>query len=163
MHVIQYEGVSIETCGGCHGQWLDNGELGKIVSVRERYFNPEERRAIAESVTIDGRRIENLIRDLKCPKCGGATTPVNYGGDTGIIIDRCTGCRGIWLDAGELDKIQMVVEGWEDALPDDLRKFGPRLRMVQEKERNDDDSSQHPNKDESLISAAIGGIFNLFG
>ena len=94
-----------------------------------------------------------------CPVCRQG---MEHEREHGVEIDVCEE-HGVWLDAGELDKIQMVVEGWEDALPDDLRKFGPRLRMVQEKEKDDDDSSQHPNKDESLISAAIGGIFNLFG
>ena len=36
--------------------------------------------------------------DLICPKCSGQTDPVNYGGDSGIIIERCTDCHGVWLD-----------------------------------------------------------------
>ena len=67
------------------------------------------------------------------------THAVNYGGDSGIIIDRCTGCRGFWLDKGELEKIQMLVEGWDDALPDDLAKHGAKLRDVAAKmDANDD-------------------------
>ena len=38
------------------------------------------------------------VDPLKCPKCGGTTDAINYGGDTGILIDRCTACQGVWLD-----------------------------------------------------------------
>ena len=130
LQTIEYEGISIETCEKCNGEWLDNDELGKVVRLRELKFNPEERRAIAESTSITGVVLKDVDRDLACPKCGGSTDAVNYGGDTGIVIDRCTSCRGIWLGGGELEKIQMVVEGWEDALSDDLKKYGPKLRNV---------------------------------
>ena len=75
-------------------------------------------------------RLDTVDRDLICPKCGGQTDAINYGGDTGIIIDRCTGCRGIWLDASELEKIQMLVEVWQDGLGDDLKQYEPRLREI---------------------------------
>jgi len=51
---IDYEGVEIETCSDCHGEWLDADELGKIVRLREVKFDAEARRAIAESTTITG-------------------------------------------------------------------------------------------------------------
>lgn len=39
---------------------------------------------------------------MKCPKCNGNLL---MGERKGIEIDYCNDCRGIWLDAGELDKI----------------------------------------------------------
>jgi hypothetical protein len=139
LQTVQYEGISIETCPKCNGEWLDDRELGKIVRLREVKFDPEERRAIAESTSITGVVLEDVDRDLKCPKCGGTTDAVNYGGDTGIVIDRCNDCRGIWLDGDELEKIQMVVEGWNDALPEDLQKYGPKLRDVAVRLDQEDD------------------------
>lgn len=104
--------------------------MGKVVRIREARFNEEERKAIAASTTYKGVKLEDVDRDLTCPSCGGQTDPVNYAGGSGIIIDRCTGCHGVWLDGKELEKVQMVVEGWEDHLPDDLKKYGPRLRQI---------------------------------
>ena len=130
MATINYEGISIETCSECNGEWIDDAELGKIVQIREVRFDPDERRAIAESTTITGVVLKDVDRDLQCPKCDGTTDAVNYGGDTGIIIDRCTSCRGIWLDEHELEKIQMVVEGWDDSLPEDLQRYAPKLRDI---------------------------------
>lgn len=127
---IDYEGIRIETCSSCGGEWLDSGELGHVVAAREVRFDEGERRAVAAAVKITPVNLQDADRDLTCPKCGGQTDALNYGGDTGIVIDKCTGCRGIWLDGAEIEKIQMVIEGWEDGLPDDLKKHGPRLRQV---------------------------------
>ena len=127
---ITYEGIAIETCNTCGGEYLDAGELGHVVRAREVRFNENERRAIAAAVKITPVELKDVDRDLTCPKCGGQTDAINYGGDTGIIIDRCTGCSGVWLDKEELEKIQMVIEGWEDHLPEDLEKYGPKLREI---------------------------------
>lgn len=40
---------------------------------------------------------------MKCPAC--ATTDLLMAERSGIEIDYCPQCRGVWLDRGELDKI----------------------------------------------------------
>lgn len=130
LRTIEYEGIQIETCGNCKGEWLDDAELKHVVQAREVRFDEQERRAIASATGITGVKVADVDRDLVCPKCGGQTDAINYGGDTGIIIDRCTMCHGIWLDGGELEQIQKLVEGWEDGLAADLAKHGARLRQV---------------------------------
>ena len=157
-----YEGIAIETCDHCGGEWIDSGELGKIVRLREEKFDPELRRAIAESTTIKPVALEKLDRDLQCPKCGGETDALNYGGDTGIIVDRCTDCHGIWLDRGELEKVQMVIEGWDDGLPDDLRKYSARLHdvAVQVDQADDVQTSRLPFIGR-FINSAINGILDF--
>ncbi len=162
MSTISYEGIEIESCPGCGGEWLDAEELGKAVRIREQKFSESERRAIAESTTITGVKLANVDRDLLCPKCGGTTDAVNYGGDTGIVIDRCTGCRGFWLDEAELEKVQMLVEGWEDKLPEDLQQYGPRLRDVAARvDRDDDVSISRLPLVGPFINACINGILDL--
>ena len=39
---------------------------------------------------------------MLCPTC---KTPLTMSERQGIEIDYCQGCRGVWLDRGELDKI----------------------------------------------------------
>ena len=155
---MTYEGIRIETCPGCEGEWLDDGELGHVVRAREIRFDPQERRAVAEATKIKGVVLADVDRDLACPKCGGQTDPINYGGNTGLIIDRCTQCHGIWLDHDELEKIQMLIEGWEDGLPDDLAKHGPRLREIaREVDRNDDCAPSRF----AFLNAIINGILDV--
>lgn len=159
LETINYEGIRIETCNGCQGEWLDAEELKHVVKAREVRFDKQERRAIAKSTTIQGVKLDEADRDLPCPKCGGQTDAINYGGDSGIIIDRCTGCRGIWLDAQELERIQMLVEGWDDGLQADLAKYAPRLRKIAAEVDSRDDVSVSRF---GFMNAVINGILDIF-
>ncbi len=159
LRTIGYEGIQVETCDGCQGEWLDATELGHVVRTREIRFDADERRAVAAATKIKGVEIEVQGHELACPKCGGETHPLNYGGDTGIIIDKCTDCQGIWLDGGELEKVQMVVEGWKDGLDDDLAKYGARLRKVAEKVDREDDVKISRF---GFVNSIINGILDVF-
>jgi hypothetical protein len=56
----------------------------------------------------------------------------------------------------------MVIEGWEDALPADLQKYGPRLRDVAVKlDKADDVRVSHLPLIGPLINSAINGILDL--
>lgn len=162
LRIESYEGVEIETCDGCGGEWIDYDELRKIVRLREVKFTPEEQRAISAASSIAPDVLKTLDRDLPCPKCGGTTDALNYGGDTGIVVDRCTQCHGIWLDREELEKVQAVIEGWDDALPEDLRKYGPKLHDVAvQMDRADDVRVSRLPFVGRFINAAINGILDL--
>ncbi len=41
--------------------------------------------------------------DIKCPKCADIMIISNI---EGIEVEKCTGCKGIFLDGGEIDKIR---------------------------------------------------------
>jgi uncharacterized protein len=56
------------------------------------------------------------LRDLhymRCPKCGMELVEIGY---QNILIDECTGCEGIWLDAGELESISNLEKSGLDKL-----------------------------------------------
>ena len=127
---ITYEGIEIETCDTCGGDFLDSHELGKIVQIRQVKFNEQELQSIAQAEPITGVPVAEVDNPVICPKCVQAMDPINYGHDSGIIIDRCALCGGFWLDAGELQKVQMVVEGWDDRLPQVMKEHGEKLRDV---------------------------------
>ncbi len=40
---------------------------------------------------------------MQCPVC--KTIPLTMAERSGIEIDYCPSCRGVWLDRGELDKL----------------------------------------------------------
>ncbi|MCL4691468.1 MAG: zf-TFIIB domain-containing protein [Candidatus Hydrogenedentes bacterium] len=159
---ITYEGITLESCPGCGGEWLDGDELKHITEIREDKFDEQARKAIAESTTIHGVKLENVDRDLVCPKDGSPTDPINFGGDTGIILDRCTGCGGFWLDAGELEKVQRLVEGWDDKLTGDLAQYGAQLRNVAvDGDRNDDVTVSRIPLVGRFINACVNGILDI--
>lgn len=40
---------------------------------------------------------------MRCPRCESALVEIDRDG---VTIDRCERCRGVWLDRGELEKLQ---------------------------------------------------------
>ena len=38
-------------------------------------------------------------------------TPFNYAEDSGVFINRCAGCHGVWLESGQLELIAQYCRG----------------------------------------------------
>lgn len=47
----------------------------------------------------EAERVSHL---MKCPKCGRNLTTASH---LGVEIDVCNHCHGMWLDAGELERL----------------------------------------------------------
>jgi hypothetical protein len=81
----------------------------KPSSTEEEFFIREEaekaRKAQAkktqEMAAVDRDKLKQL-HFMKCPKCGMDLMSLVY---RGVEIDKCTACRGVWLDDGELEKL----------------------------------------------------------
>ena len=56
----------------------------------------------AEKLAFQEKKQLKELHHMKCPKCGMQLVEIDY---KGIKIDRCTGCTGVWLDAGELEQV----------------------------------------------------------
>lgn len=44
-----------------------------------------------------------------CPKCGGEMRQYERNS---VVIDQCTNCRGIFLDAGELERLTQAANAY---------------------------------------------------
>lgn len=42
---------------------------------------------------------------MTCPKCGSVMETLTYAG---VEVDRCTNCRGLWLDANEREELKAL-------------------------------------------------------
>jgi Zn-finger nucleic acid-binding protein len=81
--------------------------------------------------------------ELTCPKCHGAMRSYER---SGILIDQCTECRGVFLDRGELDKLidaeaehQQAMAASAPAAPAQSPAWGsPQPRGYEERYRDDD-------------------------
>ena len=73
---------------------------------------------------------------MYCPKCSGDMVPVRR---SGVLVDRCTDCNGVFLDRGELEKIvtmeQQADERWEGDRDFDDDDDGDRGRGGRRKSR----------------------------
>jgi len=61
------------------------------------------------------KKVSKKLHPMKCPRCGMELIEIDY---KRIKIDRCSGCEGIWLDAGEIEAI----------LKDEKKSFDELLR-----------------------------------
>ena len=65
----------------------------KIEQEKHRKLNEEEKKRLKE------------LHYMRCPKCGMELIEIDY---KGIMIDECSECEGIWLDAGELETVSKM-------------------------------------------------------
>lgn len=99
-----YKGFPIDQCGRCDGVWLGSETIGAML------FAAENRSPNSDPAGLqwEERAGESAERRL-CPCCGAvmgrfASVPSR------IVVERCPG-HGAWLDVGELQALQAVVEG----------------------------------------------------
>jgi uncharacterized protein len=51
-----------------------------------------------------------MATDLVCPKCQGLMRTYER---SGVTLDQCAECRGIFLDRGELEHLVDAEQGWQ--------------------------------------------------
>src|SRR5688572_22370398 len=117
LRAVRYEGVNVQTCDKCGGEFVGPSELATIVKTRETVFGRSLKQLHEHHKPLFGTPAGADDRFVKCPACNGSMQLINYAGDTGIAVDRCDGCGGIWLDHEELEKVQIIMENWQDEAP----------------------------------------------
>jgi Zn-finger nucleic acid-binding protein len=84
---------------------------------------------------------------MECPVCGEKLREIER---YGVMIDLCPGCKGCWLDRGELEKIAAMEESGLRP-PSTERAAAPREssdRSRDYKERDDHDDDHKKNDDD---------------
>jgi hypothetical protein len=89
---------------------MNMADLGKPSTAEDEYFvreDAEKKRKIAlEQKKVTAAAEQQRLKDLHfmhCPKCGMKLQEVHM---RGVDVDVCFSCNGVFLDAGELEKIE---------------------------------------------------------
>jgi hypothetical protein len=84
-------------------------EFDKPSSKEEEYFarqEAERKRKVAEErrgkLEQEERERLKTLHYMKCPKCGMDLQEIAFGE---VKVDKCFSCEGLWLDHGELERI----------------------------------------------------------
>ncbi len=104
------EHLTYEVCGQCGGLWLDKGGLDKL--------------AVQTSGSVEFCSVTRLHEEPHkhhyspfppfCLRCSAQRmTKMHFMGETRILLDFCEACGGIWVDGGELNKINQYIK-WFD-------------------------------------------------
>ena len=91
-----------------------------------------------------------------CPKCG---SPWRSYERSGVTVDQCTGCRGVFLDRGELERL-VDAEGrfYEERWPPRDEEY--RGEHERHRERDDDEwryGHRRRRHRESFLGELFGG------
>jgi Zn-finger nucleic acid-binding protein len=112
LDVVAHEGVDLDRCPAGHGVWLDKGELRAVV-LSEVADRPQEEELVALDAAArdhgQGLLAEVARGTRSCPVCAGPMQITEYAG-SGVAIDECR-LHGVWLDDGELERIEAYAEG----------------------------------------------------
>jgi Zn-finger nucleic acid-binding protein len=104
MRTKDVHNIQIDECPQCRGTWFDQGELRRLKDHAdddiswmdfELWKHPE--------------RFKAAKQRMVCPRCGVALVSTAYD-RTGVTVEICLQCRGIWLDAGEFEKIIQALQ-----------------------------------------------------
>lgn len=100
LHRFEAAGVTLDGCAACGGIWFDEHELEQVNLTRADTDETVAEISRPPSLKVD----EDAIR--QCPKCKRVKTEKKlFSLGSGVIMDVCPKCSGVWLDFGELEKI----------------------------------------------------------
>jgi Zn-finger nucleic acid-binding protein len=102
MKKMKVGSVALDVCqSGCGGIWFDAEELERINAQIPGGKNPAAN--IERTVEVDAGE----DRVLKCVHCRGVKLERKlFSLGSGVIMDCCPKCAGLWLDHGELETIR---------------------------------------------------------
>jgi len=112
LHSRPYEGNNhVDECSTCQGIWLTKEKLFAIEQSSENdYDSIIEQNRPASVARIDTTVVVSKPRNLDCPACNSPLTEHEHGYFSGIMIDSCISCGGVWLDKGELQALEIFFE-----------------------------------------------------
>ena len=125
--------LEIDHCGRCGGAWFDAGEVERLRTFPSAALWSRIARRDAEAVTSCHACHAPLSRGLdECPACGWKNRldcpvcdrPMERREVSGVTVDACRRCHGMWLDHHELDVV------WTAALIATAPAAGERARSV---------------------------------
>lgn len=93
--------LTVDQCRTCFGLFFPFYKLEIVLNDLARF-----------GFSIDARRLRDLGRNpveagiayRKCPICAKLMNRINFGQRSGVVTDQCFG-HGVWLDAGELQRL----------------------------------------------------------
>lgn len=99
MTEIDVEGITVHHDPQSGGYWFENGELQQLADHHHREMGGMQ---VGEYMSAHRGRF--------CPQDGEQLLEFEFDGHSSIKLDICPHCRGVWLDAGELEGLIAYLE-----------------------------------------------------
>lgn len=103
--------VTVDRCEQCGSLWFDAQELDQWLSAAYP----------ADALSRESRIPRRGLGGHRCPRC---PEWLESAGWTGLVLDRCRGCRGLFVEAREIVRMQ------EEELPHEVESLEARLHSA---------------------------------
>lgn len=106
---INIHGAEVDQCPVGGGMYLDRGELDRIAE-------PHSGDLEFSTVDLDSFDHDDDHGVVECPADPGRPMKkVEFNIYTNVILDYCETCRGFWVNAAELARINEIVQDLDEA------------------------------------------------
>jgi Zn-finger nucleic acid-binding protein len=134
--------------------WLSHEDLRRIVEIRvdDKPVEAEDAAMQAQGVvSADG------AEQRSCPECAAPMSTYTYAYESGVQIDQCS-AHGIWLDAGELDRIEAWVEGNERLASGEMAEWRIKLEQIEQ-----DQEAMYDAEERKVVGPISGFLDDVAG
>ncbi|NTV45498.1 MAG: zf-TFIIB domain-containing protein [Chlorobiales bacterium] len=147
----------IERCDECLGLFFDPNELEALLEATvANVFTINKSQLNAIKVPMRANEFSAFY--IKCPVCGRIMNRVNFGTNSGVIVDRCKD-HGVWLDGGELRYLFEWMKAGGKLLQQEKEEQSKRVKeREQEREKRKNSLQTAPGE-----TYAENPDFDLFG
>ena len=121
----RYEGLPVFQCSECRSYLV---ETQRVSDIKQRLFKSKTV-LLADSSAGDSDNAELL----SCPRCGRQMAKEHARPPLSFHIDTCQECSFVWLDLGELARLQLEHEA--SPRGNDAKRFQERHREMTAAER----------------------------
>lgn len=111
MKGISKDDLEFEACTACGGFWFDFGELKEAIAWEEAEVDLED-----EEDIFRGDDESDHGHHFNCIKCDIPMEEREYAYDSGIHIDGCSECKGIFVSADDLDHIRQFLHSSKNSV-----------------------------------------------
>jgi Zn-finger nucleic acid-binding protein len=120
----RYESEQIEVCPTCTGVYVTHAALASVAHDDRVPRSEQERRdALAAADAREPIDAANVVIRW-CPDCASAMRRHTYAFSSGVVVDTCP-LHGVWLDPGELQRIEAWTEGMRHGLQPEAESATP--------------------------------------
>lgn len=110
--------VEVDVCPKCQGLFLDKNEVEALTGSHSLHTLLTKYTGLNSDVQI------------LCPNCGGLMEAMDAGN---VRVDVCLDCFGVWLDAGELDRLAATDHAvFRRLTPEEMQEYRKKKEIKRE-------------------------------